>query len=191
MPHLDTLSFFVFVLLICPAIFVALWNTGFTKKLRYGDGLRFVLVWMLFSVVVMVMNQIGRETLDPGRWPRERLFYGVTDSHLIGSDAVVQNLLFGWVLFPLRVFPKVQFYGPAIATGIVATLFALILVHLVGKQIISRHWKSGWSFSVIGFLLMLYVTSFVTVGLVRQIAWIFTQTWRDATVSLFFIPVIQ
>lgn len=175
MPHLDAISFFIFVLLMCPIGFAALWNMSFTQKLRYINALRFVIVWMLFTVVVLVMNQIGRETLDPNRWPSERLFYAVDGSYLVGSDAAAKNLLLGWFLFPLRVIPQVQFYVPAIATGMVATLFVLIIVHLIGKQLAGPKWKTPWSFATIGLFVMLYVTSFMTVGLTRQIGWILTQ----------------
>ncbi|MDR1963832.1 MAG: hypothetical protein LBQ50_08635 [Planctomycetaceae bacterium] len=171
MPYLDAISFFVAVLLIVPAVIVCFspWN------LRYCDGLRFVVGWMLFTVVVLVMNQVGREMLDPNRWQRERLFYGVEGSYLIGAETPVQNLLFGWFLFPLRVLPQVQFYTPAIITGIIALMITLLSVHFVGKLIVGKQWKMFWSFSVIGTFLMLYVTTFATIGLLRQICWIFTS----------------
>ena len=86
MPHLDAISFFIVALPVCAAVFVRLWNGCFAQRLRYADGLRFVAVWMLFTIVVLVMNQIGRETLDPGRWPRERLFHGVRAIRLIPVD---------------------------------------------------------------------------------------------------------
>jgi hypothetical protein len=176
MPHLDAISFFIVALPICAAVFVWLWNCSFAKRLRYSDGLRFVAVWMLFTIVVLVMNQIGRETLDPGRWPRERLFHGVQNSHLVGTESVTdaaKNLLFGWLLFPMRVIPHAQFYGSAIAIGVVATVFAMIFTEISGRLVTGRHWKIRWTFCAVSAFWLLFFTTFATVGLVRQIGWIF------------------
>ena len=144
MPHLDAISFFIVALPVCAAVFVRLWNGCFAQRLRYADGLRFVTVWMLFTTVVLVMNQIGRETLDPGRWPRERLFHGVPDSRVVGAESVAdaaKNLSLGWLLFPMRVIPHVQFYASAVAVGVVATVFALIFTEICGRLITGKHWK--------------------------------------------------
>jgi len=92
----------------------------------------------------IVAHQIGRETLDPGRWPRERLFHGVPDSHVVGAESVAdaaKNLSLGWLLFPMRVIPQVQFYASAVAVGVVATVFALIFTEICGRLITGKHWK--------------------------------------------------
>jgi len=174
MPHLDAISFFIVALPICAAVFVRLWNFSFANRLRYADGLRFVAVWMLFTVVVLVMNQIGRETLDPGRWPRERLFHGVPDSHIIGAESVAdatKNLTLGWLLFPLRVIPQAKFYIPAIAVGLVATLFALVFTEICGRLIAGKRWQIRWTFCSLSTFWLLFFTTYTTVGLVRQIGW--------------------
>ena len=176
MPHLDAISFFVVVLLICAAAFVLLWNGCFAKRLRYADGLRFVAVWMLFTIVVLVMNQIGRETLDPGRWPRERLFYGVEGSHVVGAETMgdtAKNLLLGWLLFPMRVIPQAKFYVPAMAIGFVATCFALIFTEICGRLAIGKIWQIRWTFCSIGTFWFLFFATYSTIGLVRQLGWIF------------------
>ncbi|MCL2623469.1 MAG: hypothetical protein FWD31_07365 [Planctomycetaceae bacterium] len=175
MPHLDAISFFIVALPICAAAFVGLWNCSFAKRLRFADGLRFVAVWMLFTVVVLVMNQIGRETLDPGRWPREYLFHGVPDARVIGAESVAdaaKNLLLGWALFPMRVIPQAQFYLPAMAVGLVATLFAMIFTEICGRLVAGKHWKIRWTFCSVGAFWCLFFTTYATVGLVRQIGWI-------------------
>ncbi len=173
MPHLDALSFFVVVLLLSAAVFVGLFNRNFPKRLRYVDGLRFLAVWMLFTVVVLVMNQIGRETLDPGRWPRERLFHGLEGSHPVGYDSTVVNFLFGWFLFPLRVIPHSHFYLPALLTGIVATVLAAALLEFCGRLFLGSRWRIRWSVSLIAAFATLFLTTYATVGLARQIGWIF------------------
>ena len=175
MPHLDAISFFLVALPVCAAAFVGLGNGCFAKRLRYADGLRFVAVWMLFTVVVLVMNQIGRETLDPGRWPRERLFHGVPDAHIVGAETATdtaKNLLLGWVLFPMRVVPQAKFYIPAIAVGLVATLFALIFTEICGRLIAGERWQIRRTFCSVAAFWLLFFTTYSTVGLVRQLCWI-------------------
>ena len=175
MPHLDTISFFIVALPICAAVFVRLWNFSFASRLRYADGLRFVAVWMLFTVVVLVMNQIGRETLDPGRWPRERLFHGVQDAHVVGAEttaSTVKNLLLGWLLFPMRVIPQAKFYIPAMAVGAVVTVFALIFMEVCGRLVAGKRWQIRWTFSSVSAFWLLFFTTYATVGLVRQLGWI-------------------
>ena len=174
MPHLDAISFFIVTLPICAAVFVRLWNFSFANRLRYADGLRFVAVWMLFTVVALVMNQIGRETLDPGRWPRERLFHGVPNARVVGAEttaSAVKNLTLGWLLFPLRVIPQAKFHIPAIAVGMVATLFALIFTEICGRLIAGKRWQLRRTFCAIGTFWLLFFTTYTTVGLVRQVCW--------------------
>jgi hypothetical protein len=175
MPHLDTISFFIVALPICAAAFVLLWNCSFANRLRFTDGLRFVIVWMLFTVVGLVMNQIGRETLDPGRWPGERLFHGLPNARLVGAEttaSTAKNLLLGWALFPLRVVPLAKFYIPAIAVGMVATLFALVFTEICGRLVTGKRWQIRWTFCAIGAFWLLFFTTYSTVGLVRQLGWI-------------------
>jgi len=175
MPHLDAISFFIVALPVCAAAFVRLWNGCFAKGLRYADGLRFVAVWMLFTVVVLVMNQIGRETLDPGRWQRERLFHGVPDSHFVGAESVAsaaKNLMLGWLLFPMRVIPQAKVYLPAMTVGLVATIFALIFTEICGRLAIGKHWKIRWTLCSVSAFWLLFFTTYATIGLVRQLGWI-------------------
>lgn len=175
MPHLDAISFFIVLILICPAVFAGLWNFSFAEKIRYGDGLRFVGVWMLFTVVVLVMNQIGREMLDPGRWPNERLFYGIEGTRLVGSGEFFKNLFFGWILFPLRVLPLAQYYIPAIITGAVAAVICLFGIEIIGRLFLAGHWKSRWSPALVAAFATLFFLSYASIGLVRQVAWIVTS----------------
>ena len=175
MPHLDAISFFIVALPICAAVFVRLWNFSFANRLRYADGLRFVAVWMLFTVVVLVMNQIGRETLAPGRWPSERLFHGVPNARVVGAEttaSAAKNLTFGWLLFPLRVVPQANFYKPAITVGLVVTLFALIFTEICGRLIAGKRWQIRRTFCSISMFWLMFFTTYTTVGLVRQFGWI-------------------
>ena len=177
MPHLDVISFFLVMLPVCAAGFTWLWNRSFATRWRFADGMRFVVVWMLFTIVVLVMNQIGRETLDPGRWPRERLFYGVEDSCVVGGETIAlaaKNLLFGWLLFPMRVLPAAQYHAEAIGIGFATTVFALIFTEICGRLILTNCWKLRWTFSSIGAFWLLFFTTYITVGLVRQLGWILT-----------------
>ncbi|MGL4942720.1 MAG: hypothetical protein ACRC46_05975 [Thermoguttaceae bacterium] len=166
MPHLDAISFFVLVLLICPAVLAWLW------RIRYRDAVRFAAFWFLLTVAVLVINQMGREMLDPGRWAEERLLSGVDGAYVVGSDAPAWNLLGGWFLFPMRVFPHVRFHAAAIVTSAVTLLLATLVTHGCGRLIIGNRWTVRASFTTIGTLITLYAMSFTTIGIVRQVGWI-------------------
>lgn len=171
MPQLDAISF-LFVLFIVSTILLAVvLRYGFTKKLQIADGLRFGLFWAVFVTVVLVMNQIGRETLDPGRWPRERLFEPVVHSEVGGMDSPVVNLLFGWILFPLRTFPLATVAWDGILTGLAVLLICAIFLELLGRTL-SKHWQSRWTPSILFGFLLLDLMTYSTIGFVRQVGWI-------------------
>lgn len=171
MPQLDAISFF-FVLFFASSIlmFVVL-RYGFTKRLHLVDGLRFGLFWAVFVTVVLVMNQIGRETLDPGRWPSERLFEPIARSEIYGLDAPVKNLLLGWILFPQRIIPNISIAWDGILTGVVVLLICGVLLELLGRRI-HRRWQTRWTpTAVFGFVLLDLMT-YSAIGFVRQVGWL-------------------
>lgn len=171
MPQLDFISFLFVLFLIAAIMLSCVLRFGFSGKLTIQDGLRFAVVWAVFVTVVLVMNQAGRETIDPGRWPKERLFEPTVKGEILGSEEPVKNLLYGWILFPLRTFPKAEIRADAVLTGAVVFLLAGLFLEILGR-LLFRQWRIRWTMTaLIGFLLLDLMT-FSTIGLVRQIGWI-------------------
>jgi hypothetical protein len=171
MPQLDLISFLLVLLVVTAFLFALLFRYGFPERFTIFDGLRFVLVWVLFVSVVLVMNQAGRETLDPGRWQNERLFEPVIKGEILGGEEPVKNLLFGWILFPLRIFSKTTIRADAILTGVVVLFLAGVFLEILGRTI-ARQWQSRWTLTILIGFLFLDLMTYSIVGLVRQIGWI-------------------
>jgi hypothetical protein len=175
MPQLDLISFLFILFLVVSFLFALLFRYGFPERFTFCDGLRFIPVWVFLVSVVLVMNQAGRETLDPGRWQNERLFEPVVKGEILGGEEPVKNLLFGWVLFPLRTFSKITIRVDAILTGVVVLFLAGLFLEIVGRTI-ARQWQSRWTLTIlIGFVLLDLMT-YSIIGLIRQIGWIVSSS---------------
>jgi hypothetical protein len=78
--RVETLSFFVVVLLVCAAVIRWLWN-GLAKdfpampRLSYGRTLALVVLLGLCLAVVLTMIAGARELLTPGAWQQNGLLY--------------------------------------------------------------------------------------------------------------------
>lgn len=173
MPQWDAVSFFFVLFIVATFLASLLIRYGFTKQFHVADGFRFGLFWAVFVTVVLVMNQIGRETLDPGRWPSEKLFEPITTSETVGWNAPVKNLILGWILFPVRILPKVQIGRETLLIGIVVFFFSGILLESIGRWI-NRHWRTQWTLTALGCFLLLNVMTCSTVGFVRHVGWMLT-----------------
>ena len=78
--RLQSLSFFLMVLLVSAAVIRLIWNSlrkDFTRlpHLTYFKSLGLVLLWGLLFVLVLAMISGARELLTPGAWERNGATY--------------------------------------------------------------------------------------------------------------------
>jgi hypothetical protein len=78
--RLQTLSFFLVVLLACSVTFCLLWNwlrRDFPNlpRLTFFKACGVVLMWGLLSIVVLTMISGARELMTPGAWVKQGFFY--------------------------------------------------------------------------------------------------------------------
>ena len=80
--RVETISFFVVLLLICTAVIRWLWNYlakdfPALPRLGYGKTLAGVVLVGLLLAVVLTMIAAARELLTPGAWQKQGLLYKV------------------------------------------------------------------------------------------------------------------
>ncbi len=78
--RLQTISFFLLVLLLSTVGIQAIWNSlakDFTKlpRLSFGKALGVVILWGLLFVIVLTMISGARELMTPGAWERQGATY--------------------------------------------------------------------------------------------------------------------
>jgi len=78
--RVETISFFLLVLLITCALIQLLWNSlrpSFERlpRLTYGKAVALVVLWGLLFVVVLAMVSGARELMTPGAWERNGATY--------------------------------------------------------------------------------------------------------------------
>jgi hypothetical protein len=95
--RLQTISFFLFVLLACAGIVQVLWNylrRDFPKmpRLSFGKALAGVFLWGLLFVIVLAMISGARELMTPGAWQKQGFTYKLTHgSSATEDDPAVQR----------------------------------------------------------------------------------------------------
>jgi hypothetical protein len=82
--RLQSLSFFLMVLLVSAAVIRLVWNSlrkDFTRlpHLTYFKSLGLVLLWGLLFVLVLAMISGARELLTPGAWERKGATYRLSE----------------------------------------------------------------------------------------------------------------
>ena len=78
--RVETISFFLLVLLITSGCIQLLWNglrPSFQRlpRLTYGKALALTVLWGLLFVVVLAMVSGARELMTPGAWDRSGATY--------------------------------------------------------------------------------------------------------------------
>lgn len=78
--RLDSISFFLFLLLLCALLVKLLWNylaKDFPKlpRMSYPRALAAVTLWGLVFLIVLSMISGARELLTPGAWEKQGLTY--------------------------------------------------------------------------------------------------------------------
>ncbi len=175
MTHLDAVSFFTALLFLSVFVTTGLWNISVRstslQPVSPASGFRFTLCWIFFVTTVLILIEAARNMLDPGRWADERLFHGLAGETVVGVDEPLRNLLFGWILFPLRNLPLVEISPEGVFIGVVTLLFVLLTVEHLGRRTLKNTWQSRWTLTGTAAFLWLDVMTYSTVALLRQIAW--------------------
>lgn len=83
--RLQTISFFLLVLLLCALAVQLLWNYlrrdfPTLPRLTYGKALAAVVLWGLLFVLVLVMISGARELMTPGAWQKQGFTYRLSES---------------------------------------------------------------------------------------------------------------
>lgn len=83
--RLETISFFIAVLLLCAWAVKGLWNylqKDFTRlpRLTFGKALAGVVLWGLLFVIVLTMISGARELMTPGAWEKQAWTYRLAAS---------------------------------------------------------------------------------------------------------------
>lgn len=83
--RLDSISFFLFVYLICALLFRSLWNwlaKDFTwmPRLTLGKSVALLVVAGLFMYFILTMISGARELMTPGAWARDGIGYRLNSS---------------------------------------------------------------------------------------------------------------
>lgn len=78
--RLDTISFFLVLLLVCAGVVQLLWNylaKDFPKmpRMSYGRALAAITLWGLVFVLVLSMISGARELMTPGAWEKQGATY--------------------------------------------------------------------------------------------------------------------
>lgn len=180
MINLDVISFFAFVLFLSSLLVVGLWNFSFHKMnvpvMRIRAGMTFTAAWFFFSTMFLVLLESARNFLSPGLWEKELLFRGLqVESSVMTDRAIWSDLLFGWFLYPKRILPLVEYDLSAMMTGMAVLLSVLILTEVAGLLISRSKWRLRWGLTFPAAVILLYVISYSSTGLVRQIGWLITS----------------
>ncbi len=179
MINLDVISFFAFVLILSSFLLAILWNCSFRKTkvpvMSVKTGMTFTAAWFFFSTMFLVLLESARNFLSPGLWEKELLFTGLKQTSMAPDRAVWSDLLFGWFLYPRRILPLVEYDMLGIMTGLTVLTAVLFLVELTGMIIGRTKWQFRWGMTIPAAFILLYVISYSSVGLVRQIGWLITS----------------
>jgi hypothetical protein len=90
--RVQTLSFFLFGLLICAVAVRFLWNTfqrDFSRlsRLSFPKALAGVILWGLLCIIVLTMISGARELFTPGAWKKQGLTYTLTPDGKSGEES--------------------------------------------------------------------------------------------------------
>lgn len=179
MINLDVISFFVFILFLSAILAACLWNFSFYKmsvpSMRIRTGMTFTAAWFFFSTVFLVLLESARNFLSPGLWGKEMLFRGLRAESIAADRANWSDLFFGWFLYPKRTLPLVEYDLSAIMIGLTVLLLVLVLTEAAGLLISRSKWRLRWGLTFPGAVILLYIISYSSVGLIRQISWLITS----------------
>jgi prepilin-type processing-associated H-X9-DG protein len=94
-------------------------------------------------------------------------------------------LLFGWIAFLGRTIPRATVNLSGVATGAVALLLLVAMVHYFGRWLVRatsaepgvspQPWRFRWSVSIVGSVILMFAVGYCSVGLARHLGWIFSS----------------
>jgi len=164
----ESLSFFIVVLVASLCTVHILWNFTVSgtslRKLMIAATLYGAAAWGCFVTVLLVAVQTVRRAMDATLESREFLFTPIS----VESASLGKELLLGWWTFPLRTFPKVRFDAEVFWIGLAAVILTLVVCELFGRISFRKHWKTRFSFSLLGGFVLLNVVTFATLAVLRQ-----------------------
>jgi prepilin-type processing-associated H-X9-DG protein len=106
------------------------------------------------------------------------------------------NIVFGWVLYLMRVLPQVRLDPSGIATGVLCLILFAVGAHSFLVWLLSskdsqelsepprdRIWKWQWTASLVVLVVMMFVAGMATTGVTHQVGWLITskEAWTEGS----------
>lgn len=91
-------------------------------------------------------------------------------------------LIFGWFHFCARNVRQVRIYPASVITGTVFVALLVAAIHACGSSFcradsaVTRRWHIRWTLAILAVIVVMFVTSLSTIGLVRHAGWMFSST---------------
>jgi hypothetical protein len=210
--RLETISFFLLVLLLSAVVVRWLWNRlakdlSWLPRLSFGRSLAVVAVWGLLFLVVLTMIATTREAMTPGSWRTVGMLYqvagpsaaspadaeGAAEGMPLGAADIVWTIAVGWIGFFAHTLPRVSVNAPAIVSGVVIFVLFTALVEGLGRWTLRgpsrttgqpRRWHFRWTASIVIAVFLMFAVGYCAIGLARQTAWLLSSP-RAGTVAIF------
>jgi hypothetical protein len=102
---------------------------------------------------------------------------------LFTADSSVA-ILFGWVGFLQRVFPKMTVFWPSVYVGLAAFFLFTLGIHWMGRSIFSasqaaagskRVWRFKWTASIVAMIVVSFAAGISVIGVMHQVGWLATS----------------
>ena len=112
------------------------------------------------------------------------ILFGLLLGTCLYSPAALENLLLGWIYFPLNQIPRVTLDWPSVIVGMLATLFFLVTLHgtlrWAGRTLFVESTPPDFprfrTTLACGLgLLLLFAAGVAMVGATHQVAWLVTS----------------
>jgi hypothetical protein len=110
------------------------------------------------------------------------------------------NIVFGWILYLMRVLPQVRFDLGVVATAAICLPLFVVGGHsflrwlsasIVGEDlpepVRGRIWKWRWTVSLVVLVLMMFIAGMAAAGIAHQTGWLITsrENWTEGSGRLF------
>jgi hypothetical protein len=102
---------------------------------------------------------------------------------IVAGPTSAEQFLFGWLYFPLRVFPRITVDSPTAILGVVCTVAFLIGLHVTVRWFLRQaggserrpNWSIRSTFAVALATLLLFAAGTAMVGATHQLVWLLTR----------------
>jgi hypothetical protein len=102
-------------------------------------------------------------------------------------------ILFGWIGFIRRNFPKAIIEPAGVATGVVFLILLVGFIEIFARSILRsitsgtnappRRWRFRWTLSMVAALFLMFAVGYSTIGLARHIGWMINSPGQDYQVK--------